>query len=486
MGKRTPKSKLTRQHIWSAGRKTKNSRFFNFKILFDPETESAEKSEYPKDNTNVKGFHFPKEFLTRDGRLKFLNILQQTQGEQNKRRSLKPHGQRFRLHPGNRKFVGLNRYVNVEKNDKLGRHIMATRDLRICEPVVIAKPFAAVMDYTDTPYCLTCHKSYAVHIPCENCPRVRFCSLECKKANRSHQYECGTNFHRITFDGFIQLKCAMQMVFETLLIFNNHIGDLMDYVSDESHRNGTIPVVNDDRSRFHCILNLSGIEYPSVLKEAQLAYQYIMTYPMIAELFHTDDQRIFLQHLLAHNLSAIDRNAFSVWVDGVEGLILYDVGTFFNHSCLPNVVNFLRGNTMVGVTTKNVHANEQLCISYDCNILALSLRQRRQKLRENFGFKCICERCTRPNDHAFDYFHASDYSAMSFRQMEAKLSQTEELTPEQERTMIGYYRNILRLTELNKNTFLVWTSVHYFENGKCGSSCNWGSSISRESWRIVS
>lgn len=307
----------------------------------------------------------------------------------------------------NENFPDISQSANIKISKKRGRYVEATADIKTGEIVCLAKPFVAVVDRTNKPYCLTCLKVDEFYFLCDKCGNVRFCSAKCKVNNRTHQYECGTSFHRIDFKKHeTVLKCAMQMVFQSIAIFQNRIDDLVKYVNNENNHKVNPEAVNDDRSRFRCILNLKSYGYPSVVKEAQTAYNYMKTYPKIASLFRTDVHWALLQHLLVHNLAVSRTNTFGFeFVKGVKAYALFDTISYFNHSCSANVKHSRNGIAITGVANRPIKAGEELCITYVD--LGLSTIERRQILYSSFHFVCMCEKCKETLSDRNDFLRRS-------------------------------------------------------------------------------
>lgn len=78
------------------------------------------------------------------------------------------------------------------------------------------------------------------------------------------------------------------------------------------------------------------------------------------------------------------------------GFALYPILSFYNHSCSPNIIKKRTATTYFFSTipTRIVDEGEELCISYlGGEERSLSRVERRDKLREGWGFDCCCIRC---------------------------------------------------------------------------------------------
>lgn len=73
---------------------------------------------------------------------------------------------------------------------------------------------------------------------------------------------------------------------------------------------------------------------------------------------------------------------------------LYNLGSFFNHSCLPNALCFHYNNIMMVVAIDHIKKGDQICISYSNRILYDDRKRRLGYIHKRFGFACLCDACT--------------------------------------------------------------------------------------------
>lgn len=294
---------------------------------------------------------------------------------------------------------------------------MATQEIAACEKIGEAKPFAKAVDRTNHLYCLTCNntvrKNYVI---CPNCESVVFCGKKrgnqsrCRAANLTHQYECGSNFHAIEYGSDIDIKCAMQMVFEALVAYNNNVPDLMNAVSNMLDQNNVInlavPVrINNAQSRFEVIMRLQGKSTDKLESYVHQAYSTIMELQSIYSIFTTDQHERFLRLLLAHFLMVLPENAFEGLLpldpndrdaapeDQPLRTMIFDTFSFFNHSCSPNVLAYKEWNTITLITSRVIPNNHELCISYIHFDQTVKKPERQKTLQDSWGFACRCQRC---------------------------------------------------------------------------------------------
>lgn len=331
------------------------------------------------------------------------------------------------------KYSDFGKFI-FKKSLDFGRSIHAAEKMKVGETVLITQPFAsAVQRQKSIPYCLTCH---AIDVPnfitCKHCEMVFFCSLNCKRANSTHKFECGTHFHEIKQT---DIKCAIQMVFEAMSIFDK-FEDLCDFVYEAIENRDGIPSGIDTRlSRFDCILKLQPREFSTDqdVNEAReivlITYEHIINIPAVKKYFKLElhEGNTFLKHFLAHNVSVITENGFRIALtENCDRILIYDRLSFFNHSCCPNLINLLDGNVMICVTVQRIQFGEQLFISY--RPFEYESKVERQREMNFWNFECRCTRCEYPRE--IESHEISEANRLNKKQIENQLNKTNEWTPQ--------------------------------------------------------
>lgn len=91
------------------------------------------------------------------------------------------------------------------------------------------------------------------------------------------------------------------------------------------------------------------------------------------------------------------RNAFGYYIKNRRVPVILFHGAIFNHSCVPNVIFFAKDNKMYFVTTRDIKKGEEICDSYID--LALNKSERQNRLLNQYGFLCQCQRCKSNNKY---------------------------------------------------------------------------------------
>lgn len=395
----------------------------------DESVESVESGDSNETDEPDEPDEPDKEFIWRDADNEFIDLFQQQENNAilfdnlNTRRHRKEFtgaGPRLvpfknEVNPVSEEFLDLCANVDIANSDEIGRHVVATADIEACVKIGESKPFAAAVDHTNNLYCLTCHNTRRrFYVTCPKCQDVVFCRAEsgrnCMQDNQTHRYECGSNFQSIEYGYDIDIKCAMQMVFETLVIYNDNVQNLMDDVTGMLNNENFIdrvvtrPIV-DGKSRFETIMRLQGKAYDYLGLRAQQAYTSIIQLTAINAVFDPMGARAekFLKLLLAHFLRVLHDNSFEEPLpkfdpadeneEEMKRILVYDNFSLFNHSCSPNVLAYNEWDCMTLITSRPIRENEQLCISYKYFDQNTNTEERQAYLEESWNFICHCERC---------------------------------------------------------------------------------------------
>lgn len=344
----------------------------------------------------------------------------------------------------------IQKYLKMTKSSKFGRCIKTAKSIEAGKIVMTTAPFAtAVKNRENVPYCLTCHAIDVDFISCKNCScKNWFCNLRCRNANRTHQYECGTEFHEITD---LDAKCAIQIVFEAMSTFKKS-RDLRRFIEKSFKNRDGVPTESDCKAaRLDCIIKLQTGQYKSNAEKnrdhkcAVYALQMMKTFPKVREYFQLQSNKkgeSILMRLLTHNVPAIVENGFNIGLltkdhGELDRILLYDILSYVNHSCSPNLINIIDGgNLMTCITSQRIQRGEQTFISY--RPFEGERRKKRQRELSHWDFVCQCVRCEYYREiNKAEYKRAN---GMSMKQIERKLNRPCDWTPQKGAYIIKYRR----------------------------------------------
>lgn len=293
----------------------------------------------------------------------------------------------FDEHP---QYAGVADCLELQHNSEWGRHVTTTRSLNIDETVIIENPFSFVgHDCNDSKYyrCSHCYKALMNFTPCKECVNSMFCSIEClEAANGSrHKFECHlTQVHssnceseekdfQLVLDMLWKISTAFENVEELIRTIESIVGgDRGDYIDFDDR-----PDVRT--KKLAMILQLEtnkGVQDVQRSIENSLKIYFVaMSIPELQEKFVTEEHKRFLQHLILH-LGHIAKQSIlfsdlNVDVDIFReaelrdyGIGLYPIGSYLNHSCVPNVYCYSVDNRLICKIIRPIRSGEQLFRSY--------------------------------------------------------------------------------------------------------------------------
>ncbi|KAG5673865.1 hypothetical protein PVAND_003876 [Polypedilum vanderplanki] len=273
----------------------------------------------------------------------------------------------------------------VKRNEKLGRYMIAARDLKAGE--VLFREFAVVHGpkMISNPMCLGCHKTLAIQphkadfYRCSRCAWP-MCSNQCEmldphidecKLMASKNYKCPTKNNQRQLEAiyffilplrFLLMKLNQPKSFDKILSeLESHVDERIASRSYESHK-------------LHLV-------------------------PFIQKLL---DPKIFTEQLILTAVAVLDNNCHEVSMPlrRIEMGGLFLISLILCHDCVPNTkhyVNYVEAETdilryqMTFETTVPVKKGEHLTTTYT-DTLKTTL-ERRRHLKQTKIFDCDCKRC---------------------------------------------------------------------------------------------
>lgn len=288
-------------------------------------------------------------------------------------------------------FSGMANVLKIQRNEDFGRYITATKDIDVGKTILVEEAFLLSASSSTSNRCHTCAKMSMNFIACDQCTKVLFCGSACMEKNDFHKMECKCHGFQILD---LPIQHLLRSIFIALNMFPN-IEDLLDFVVETvTSLPKEVPAkIFDPKSKYRSILKLNvfmrTLHKQCFLPEVCKLYASLMCFPFIKELFDSKRKQRFLMHLLGQHICVINSNAFS---NHGDQLFTFIIQSYFNHSCIPNLVRFECENKTICTTIRPVKKGEQLFMFY----LGYEMKDRQataKYLDENFGFKCKCEKC---------------------------------------------------------------------------------------------
>lgn len=291
-------------------------------------------------------------------------------------------------------YPGMADVLQIECNEKYGRHITAKSDIGVGKIVLIEKAFVQVMSKMET-RCVLCSKFAMNFIACDYCVGAMFCHDTC--GINYHTKEC-TIGDRYYTDG---KQLVVRSIFVALTIFDS-VEQLMEFVKDVVAANPAVSkeipkMLSDEKSKYRAFLKLAVVKSlndSEFLNTAKEMYHTISSLPSISCVFDTQQKQRFLMHLISHHYGAIKTNLFhSQCVNGNSQFLLFIIHSYFNHSCAPNIIFSVYQNQMICTTARPIKAGEQLFVCYSEAQVTKAKDVRQAFFSETYGFRCECDKC---------------------------------------------------------------------------------------------
>lgn len=321
--------------------------------------------------------------------------------------------------PADEMIPSMANVIKIVRNDKFGRHIVAGCDIEVDKTVVIEEPMFKLLNAGEYKKCLVCLKEDQNLIPCKNCTSAMFCSATCFN-NEFHKYECGMrNIHYFEGANGVKVRNGVRFVMQSVLNILSSFpstDEMIQFVVEciEQFRNDPLEIAVSDgsiKSNFKTFLKLHYVKscdevFIFYVIHACIAYETLMDCREFQEKFSTASKQRFLMHLMTHLISIFKSNnvllreweggdiATTISTDGfvVFGAALFNIGCYFNHSCLPNVINIENEKYSVTKTIRPIKAGDPICIRY-CVSALRPTKERREVLLKACQFFCNCELC---------------------------------------------------------------------------------------------
>lgn len=288
---------------------------------------------------------------------------------------------------------GMANVLQIERNEKFGRHITAKCDIEAGKVVVLEEAFIPQMRSHRSYNCATCFKRGMNFIPCNDCTVAMFCDKDCMAKNAFHGMECKERFLN-THTG---VQYFARSVLKAINVFPD-IADLMAFVEDAvSGDMSEIPQsLLEEKSKYRAFLK-HNISLPQqgnerfYLQEAYTIYTNLSQRRVINAKFNSKKKQRFLMHLATYHYLVMTYSSVLFKADPTDFscICFMILRTYFNHSCAPNLHCSQYGNRLVGTTVRPIKKGEQIFISY-MGPMSDDEETRRAVFHD---FKCECEIC---------------------------------------------------------------------------------------------
>ncbi|KAJ8936969.1 hypothetical protein NQ318_015632 [Aromia moschata] len=298
--------------------------------------------------------------------------------------------------------------VEIRRNSKFGRLIVATKDIKVGDVIVSENSFAHII-HPESRY-LHCHECLDICfnlIPCERCNAL-YCSESCleRAFNDCHKYECGMAF---LFHKYPQL--FIRLAIKGLREHQNHGDATLDetYRSDRYKEISELATNENKRDFLNTCVHITIV---------CLCYHNLIENPHFRRDFDLDAVDDLLKKLLYHSYMIHAFNPFNIKKlkytalqtrSRRVGTAIYAFTSLLNHSCVPNCEFFHHGTVLVTRAIANIRKGEQCTICYGTSYSSTDIRIRQMSLKRYYLFKCDCKACAKSGHNSRVYLKADQY-----------------------------------------------------------------------------
>lgn len=313
--------------------------------------------------------------------------------------------------------------LRIVRSVEFGRHFEAQSNIKEDQVLMIEEPLVKLID-ENSKYkrCHSCLKEYTNVIPCAKCTEAIFCSEECS-IDIYHKFECNMKMcksfegktGRATQNGVKFLLRTVGIALETFSS-SEELMKLVDLFRADSSSNDIVAADGTTEALFGIFLTHNHDVSYEIGKEKLLiisciAYDFILGHPTLKLKFQTKNVQRFLMHLLTHFAAMFTANNILLqdwsekWFDVIEhvgketfGTGLFNISSYFNHACMPNVIRLTTTNHTIIKTIRPIKDGEQIFVRYGIDPNWTTPR-RQQYLFSLCGFHCKCSMCMSNGPH---------------------------------------------------------------------------------------
>eukprot|EP00124_Ichthyophonus_hoferi_P002234 Ihof_evm4s144 gene=Ihof_evmTU4s144 len=258
------------------------------------------------------------------------------------------------------------------------RTVFATKDFKEGDVIASETPFAGsllaeYMDGTHCAFCFTAITGTPVHASGED--GEVYCRAECKETAHQCYWRLFAD-HKVYSS--IKASCLTNGV-ETFMV-----GKLLSKVFTP----GSLADLTADVAHLHFIEPLPTID-DSMKKECENLKALLKGGIDSIEQLVNDESYVAM-------VGKVRTNQVTVTIDDKPvGLAVYLIGSYINHSCVPNMkIAFQEGNHKISyIATRDIKQGDELTRSY-IDVMGKSVADRKAAL-EMYKFTCDCTACTK-------------------------------------------------------------------------------------------
>lgn len=303
----------------------------------------------------------------------------------------------------------------LQRDKKHAKGFTAKEDLLAGQTLLMEESYVHMMQSDETNYCSSCWKQKMNFIPCTNCADTMYCSQKCAN-NNFHESECEMTIH---FEDHIDGESSI-FILRSVVIGINTFTDIKEMMEFVEKCMSPEPFVCESTEllKYQTFLRLPSIisnqRISDLCRKCYIIFDSIMQ-SKLAGKFQTKLTQRFLMHLIAYHILILRSNSFMGSTqrdhDDTRFVQKLDLLTsYFDHSCLPNVIHLDKERVTVIKSVLPIKQGDKLIIAYiNCDDYK-NKGERNALLEEVYGFRCKCRLCTVGISHCVDMENDPDFS----------------------------------------------------------------------------
>lgn len=301
-------------------------------------------------------------------------------------------------------FLNVTEKACISKNDQFGRYVVAQKDIDKGELILVENPY---IQFGNFALCDNCCNEIKRIVVCSSCSFAAYCSYKCKVASyiNFHKWECVFFQYEFMKQCSIPVILAFRMLLKAVTSRFNigiRVDQTIQKFGDAEENSPYVHTLHTNYSHIRTSEYFSGKVRTGVLlmcylrKETNILQWIRANRIMRSETdsaMYTKLGAWFLQMLNILLFNGVDFNKMNK-IDQ-RSICLFASYSMFNHSCIPNTVQFLSEGKMVLKACESIKAGEQIFVAYKSVLFYKKPRPNRQKiLEECYNFKCACKACS--------------------------------------------------------------------------------------------
>ncbi|XP_057331698.1 SET and MYND domain-containing protein DDB_G0284059-like [Microplitis mediator] len=320
----------------------------------------------------------------------------------------------------NPKILRASSAIDIRQSEKVGRHIVATKNIKAGKAIMTHKAYSAVLmnKYWHT-YCWNCLKFTWSCVPCSQCANVVYCNEKCRDDawQEHHDIECPVINALVAIDkemiemSLMSLRILVKAIkeFRTVEALSNKVQEI-DQIDDSITKCFTQGVFDDTKyASVYALLRIKFEVWKSIFYTRK-AIKILFILAATTDIFNKKIVEIselrninfgnFIGKLLFQHMEIATTNSIAIMPNDNKGntvkvgSVLLPLLSLCSHSCDCNVYQYASGNINAVIALQPIKKGEQICISYGSYYRDAPTSQRRQILMEKNHFWCECIPCS--------------------------------------------------------------------------------------------